>query len=256
MSSWSKRRKLLYLSVVLIIVIGVVVIPAFLLLYHAPTCSDGIKNGNEEGVDCGGSCERLCQTSFAPATVAWTRFEKVTPSLYNVASYVVNPNVSGEAVDVPYKVDLYDKDGGLILEQSSTVTLPPHRNTLAFIPSVNVGKQIPAHAVFAGFTAAPNWHKQGDQLSALEVMDKKYTEDANGSALQVTLQNDSVNPLPRMTVYAVLYEQSGNALGFSKTVIDSIPGQGTVIAPYTWPANHGGKVVSIEILPVAQDMLQ
>lgn len=32
------------------------------------TCTDGIKNGNEEGVDCGGECSLVCNPSSAPAT--------------------------------------------------------------------------------------------------------------------------------------------------------------------------------------------
>lgn len=252
MSSWSKRRKFLYLFVIAIILVGVVIIPAFLLFYKAPTCSDGLKNGNEEGIDCGGSCQKLCQSSFLPATVAWTRFEKVTPNLYNVASYIINPNTTGEAVNVPYKIALYDENGQLMLEQYSTVTISPHRNALAFIPSVDVGKQVPAHAIFAGFTVAPNWQKKSDPLASLQVTDKKYVEDANSSSLTVTLVNNSVNPLPRMTVYAILYNQAGNVVGFSKTVVDGIDGKGTTIAPFTWPENRAGSVVSIEVLPVAE----
>ena len=35
----------------------------------APTCDDGIQNGDEEGVDCGGACEACPE----PATVSVTR---------------------------------------------------------------------------------------------------------------------------------------------------------------------------------------
>ena len=32
----------------------------------APTCNDGIQNGDEEGVDCGGSCPDSCDTVDEP----------------------------------------------------------------------------------------------------------------------------------------------------------------------------------------------
>jgi hypothetical protein len=49
----------------------------------------------------------------------------------------------------------------------------------------------------------------------------------------------------------VLYDGDGNAIDFSKTVIDSVPANGgTVVAPFTWPVSHNGQVVSIEVLPV------
>ncbi len=251
MSSWSKRRKTLYATVITIIVVGAVIVPAFLIFYKAPTCSDGIKNGNEQGVDCGGSCQRLCQSSFLAPSLAWTRFEEVAPSLYNLAAYIVNPNTEAEAHSVPYHIALYDDRGVIITDTNDVVTLPPHRNTIAFQGAINAGKRIPTKALFE-FTSAPNWYKHKDQLAAIVVGEKKYIEDESGSSLTVNLKNTSVYSLVNISVYAVLYGKDGNALGFSKTVLDEIPPQGSVIAPFTWPIDRHGSVISIEVLPVAE----
>ncbi len=251
MSSWSKRRKSVYLIVIAVILIGAVIVPAYLLFYHPPTCSDGIRNGSEQGVDCGGACERLCQNSFLSPSLAWTRFEEVAPSLYNVAAYIINPNTEGEAVNVPYHLSLYDDRGVLITDTNGVVTLPPHRNAIAFQGAINVGQRVPAKALFE-FLAPPNWHKRSDPLSAVVVGDKSYVEEESGSSLTVTLKNTSVYALPKIAVYAVLYDKDGNALGFSKTYIDEIPPKGNGLAPFTWPLSRNGKVISIEILPVQE----
>ena len=251
MSSWSKRRKTLYAGVVAVVLIGAVIVPTFLIFYRAPTCTDGIKNGSETGVDCGGKCQRLCQSAFLPPVPAWTRFEEVAPGLYNVAAYIVNPNTEGEAVAVPYHLAFYDGRGVLITDTKGTVTIPPHRNTLAFQGAVNVGKRIPTKALFE-FTAAPNWHKRVDPLSAIAVGEKKYDEDDSGSSLSVIMKNTSVYSLPNVSVYAVLYDKDSNAIGFSKTILDEIPPKGSALAPFTWPLNRKGAVVSFDVLPVAE----
>ncbi|MEK7610102.1 MAG: FxLYD domain-containing protein [Patescibacteria group bacterium] len=251
MSSWSKRRKKIYATIIVVFFVGVIVIPAFIIFYRAPTCFDGGQNGNEKGVDCGGSCQRLCQNSFLSPSLAWTRFEEVAPSLYNIAAYIVNPNIEGEAINVPYHLVLYDDRGVLITDTNGLVTLPPHRNTLAFQGAVNVGKRIPAKALFE-FTAEPNWHKRVDSLSSMAIGKKNYTEDDAGSALTVNVKNVSVYPLTNISIYVVLYDKNGNALGFSKTLIDEIPPKGSMIAPFTWPLNRQGKVISIEVLPVVE----
>jgi hypothetical protein len=251
MSSWSQRRKSVYALIVFLVVVGAIGVPAFYLFYKAPTCSDGLMNGSETGVDCGGSCQRLCQTSFLAPSLAWTRFEQVSPGLYNLAAYIVNPNIDAEALNVPYHIALYDDRGVLITDTSGTVTLPPHRNTLAFQGAVNVGKRVPAKALFE-FTTPPDWHKKKDGLAAIAVGDKKYLEDELGSSLTVTLKNTSVYSLVNLAVYAVLYDKDGNALGFSKTYVDEIPQKGTALAPFTWPLNRKGAVISIEVLPVAE----
>ncbi len=251
MSSWSQRRKSVYALIVFIIVVGAIGIPGFYLFYQSPTCTDGVMNGNEQGVDCGGSCERLCQTSFLQPSLAWTRFEQVAPGLYNLAAYIVNPNIDAEALSVPYHIALYDNRGVLIIDTAGHVTLPPHRNTIAFMGAVNVGKRIPSKALFE-FTAPPDWHKKTDALSAIAVGDKKYAEDSLGSSLTVILKNTSVYPIINVGVYAVLYDKDNNALGFSKTFVDEIPAKGSSLAPFTWPVNRKGEVISIEVLPVSE----
>lgn len=251
MASWSQRRKLLYGGITVVILAAAIFLPAFFFFYKAPTCFDGLKNGDETGIDCGGSCKRLCSNSFLTPSVAWTRLEQVAPGLYNVAAYIENPNPNAGAGSVPYHIIIYDKAGIEITEYDGTVTLPPQRNTIAFNGAVSTGNRVPAKALFQ-FTASPDWVVENDPLSTIAVGNKKYSEDSSGASLSVTLKNMSVDPLGHMSVYAVLYDKDGNALGFSKTVLDGIPGQGSAVAPFTWPTSFNGGVISIEVLPVAE----
>lgn len=250
MASWSSRRKLGYASIVVIGLVFFVAIPLFAIFYQKPTCSDGRMNGDETGYDCGGSCVRLCQNAFKPAYSKWggAKFEKLTEGLYNVAAYIVNPNIEGAAIDAPYKISLYDDRGVLITEREGKVTLYPHRDSLAFQTAVDVDKRIPAKATFE-FTSAPNWFKSLDYLGGLAVVDKKYQEDDISSSLEVTIENRSLLQYEDVQVSVVLYDIDGNAIGFSQTVIDSIaPKNGREIAPYTWPTSRNGRVTSQDVI--------
>ena len=251
MASWSQRRKFIYSGSIVAIILVLIGLPTFFYFYKAPTCSDGIKNGDETGIDCGGSCQRLCQNSFLTPVVAWTRLENVAPGLYNVATYIQNLNIAAVAIKVPYHVIVYDDQGIEITEYTGSVTLPPHRNTLAFNGAVSMGKRIPAKALFE-FTGAPNWQSAADPLQSLTIGDKKYAEDSGGASLSVTLSDSGVDQIGKTDVYAILYDKDSNALGFSKTVLDSIPAFGSNTAPFTWPMSFDGKVISIEVLPVAE----
>lgn len=138
-----------------------------------------------------------------------------------------------------------------IVYSSGFAHIPPNRNTLAFSGPLSVGKRIP-YKVFFEFKAAPNWVKSTDVLSSLAVVNKQYTEEASGSSLLVTLRNSSVMPVGSITVYVVLSDKDSNIIGFSKTKIDGIAGKGSATAPFTWPVSRQGKVISIEVLPVAE----
>ena len=116
---------------------------------------------------------------------------------------------------------------------------------------MDTGKRIPTR-VFFEFVGFPDWRSQSDPLASLVISDKKYFEDETSSSLTVVLQNPGVAPYGPISVYAVLYGADDNAIGFSKTIVDGIAPKGSVIAPFTWPLSRKGKVISIEVLPVAE----
>ena len=123
--SWASKRKLTYASVAILAVLFLVAVPAFLIFYKTPTCFDNKKNGGELGVDCGGKCSRLCQSAFLPPKISWgdAKIEKIAGGFYNASSYIINPNINGGAVDVPYKMSLYDAQGIFIVDRVGMVTL-------------------------------------------------------------------------------------------------------------------------------------
>ncbi len=253
MSSWASRRKTAYALIVILAVLLLIGLPLFIIFYKAPTCFDKVMNGNETGVDCGGSCVRLCQNSFIPPRIVWggAKFEKLANGLYNIASLIENKNINGAAVDVPYKMSLYDSSGISIVDRVGKVNIYPHRNSLAFESAVDVGKRIPAKVSFE-FTKEPNWFKSQDSLDGISIVDKKYVEDDSGSSLEVVLENTTLFPYKNIMVSVVLYDKENNVIGFSRTSIDSIASKNQrEIASFTWPINRKGAVTSIEIVPTA-----
>lgn len=257
MATWASRRK----TVFALIFILVIVIPAgyvaFRTLYKAPTCFDLKQNGDEFGIDCGGSCVKLCQSAFLPPRIQWggAKLEKIADGVYNTASYIVNPNITGAAINVPYKMSLYDKEGILIVERHGKVTLYPHRNSLAFQPSIKTDLRVPSKATFE-FTSMPVWFKSNDELGGISVIDKKYTEDENGSSLEVYLENKTLYDYKDVVVAAILSDEEGNVIGFSQTNLDKISAKnGREVAPFTWPLNHNGKVTTIEVLPIIKPVM-
>lgn len=255
-STWASRRKLIYALIAIGVLILLIIIPSFLIFYKAPTCFDGKQNGGEYGVDCGGSCRKLCQSAFLSPRIEWggAKIEKITNGLYNIATYISNPNINGAAVDVPYTVSLYDAQGVYITKRDGVVTLYPRRSTLAFQTAVNTEKRIPAKATFE-FISAPVWFKSSDALGGIAIIDKKYIDSKDGSSLEVVLENKTLTPYENIQVSVVLYDAGGNAIGFSQTVVDSLPINDSrnknisQIATYTWPISRDGRVVSVEVIP-------
>jgi hypothetical protein len=254
MASWSTRRRFMYSTFVIFVLVVLVIVPLYYFFYKPPTCLDGIKNGDEEGIDCGGSCVMLCQDIFLPPKIVWggAKFEKISNGVYNFASLIENQNVDAGAKDVPYKITIYDESGLMIKEQFGKITLYPHRNSLAFNPLVNLDKSIPFKATFE-FTSAPVWYRSNDELDKIVIVDKKYIEDDKSSSLEVVLENRGLFPYRNIDVYVVLSDINGNNIGFSRTHIDNIDSKNDrQIASYTWPTNRNNRVTTIDVFPIIE----
>ena len=250
MSSWSRQRRLWYAIVLVATVVVATGLSGFVFFYKAPSCSDGLKNGNETGVDCGGSCKKLCQDTFLPPSVPWTRMKQVAPHLYNVAAYVINPNGKAGGT-VPYRIGLFDDQGSPLAEAHGIMAIPPGRNSMVFRGAMNSGSTTPFRAFFE-FTEAPTWSLKPDPTGVLTVTNKEYHEGDMGSSLSVTLTNSSAQAVHNVAVYVVLKDTAGTVIDFSKTIVDEVPGLGSADAPFTWPESHNSNAVSIEVLPVAE----
>ena len=75
-----------------------------------------------------------------------------------MAAYVVNNNLDGTAYNASYEMQIFDAEGVLITYKEGSMTIPPHRNTLAFQGAVSTGKRIPAKAIIT--IDPPQWIKE------------------------------------------------------------------------------------------------
>lgn len=243
----------MYGTIVVLIIIGAIGLPAFIFLYKAPTCSDGKKNQDELGIDCGGSCSKLCADRFLEPRVTWSRADNVAPSVYNLASYVINPNIDVEARAVPFTINVYDKTGLFILSQKGFMDIPAHRNTLAFVPGINLGSRMPSRITFQ-FDAKPNWVKaNSSKLLPVDVGNIVYEEDVAGGNLTAEIKNPSLLPIGPIVFYAIMYDEDGNVLGFSRTDIDGLKAGAVESIGFTWPTKRTLPVVRKEIIPIIVD---
>ncbi|MBR9699154.1 hypothetical protein GOV09_01710 [Candidatus Woesearchaeota archaeon] len=84
----------------------------------ANTCFDGIQNGNEQGIDCGGSCTRECEEYLAP--LEYERFKILTDETElkksRVTIYYDNRG-EGRKSGVYFKILLKNEDGKLVTEE-------------------------------------------------------------------------------------------------------------------------------------------
>jgi len=221
-------------------------LPVFFLTYKAPTCSDGKKNGTEKGIDCGGSCTRLCPADFLPPRVLWSYSMNVAPSVYNAIAYVENPNQSVESTALNYSFKLFDEKGILIFDRKGKAFVPAGQKFAVFEGGIKTGNRVPVRTTFE-FGEDIEWIK-GSQLSGIRTL----TVDLNEGPLpkaEVRVINETVSKVfSSVDAFIILYDENDNRFAFSKTVIEKLhPGETTTLY-FTWPSTFTKKILRSEIL--------
>jgi len=245
--SWAQKRKLIYLGSIILIFILVVVIPIVYQFYKPPTCFDGKQNQDELGVDCGGVCTLLCPSQYVPLNVLWSRFSKVSDGVYNVLSYIENPNLNAGANNLSYTFKLYDK-GGILLSERSGITFAPANKIMAiFEPEMYTGKQVPTRVDFT-FTSTAVWTKQASEETGLSISELAVSREDTAPRLSALLTNKNSKEIKKIEAIGIVYNASGNTIAFSRTIIDSIPGKGSQDINFNWPKPFSETYARTEIV--------
>lgn len=246
--SWSSRRRSLYLLGILIVLVLLVGVPLFFFFYEAPTCTDGKQNGDEQEVDCGGTCPIVCSFSAADPIVRWSRLFEVIPGVYSVVARIENPNPSLAAQEVPYSFKLRAADNVLVYEQKGTVYLSPQSVIPLFETGLQTGSRIPTRVEFT--LGEPVWINEVATDPDVSVREQRIEGAETRPTLTAMLRNEGTDAIGRFAAVAILYDIDGNAVHASRTVVPGIPALSDASLIFTWPQPFTVDIARIEIIPV------
>lgn len=252
--SWSDRRKYTYSGVVIVILLVLAYAIYSSLFSAAPTCFDNRQNGDEQGVDCGGSCSLLCQQQSKQPTVAWARSFLIgttttngAANVYTAAAYVQNPNVGSGAHGVAYSFQLFDADNHLIVERSGVADIPPVPTVPIIEPNINTGSRTVARTLFT-FSGLPSWNLiVAGSIPRIELSNQQLAAD--GSRLSLTLNNNTNTDAKNVTVIGVLFDADGAALAASKSVVPVVARKSSQDVVLTWQGVPGVVRAEVTVLP-------
>ncbi len=246
--SWSSQRRTSYLLVFLAIIIALGALVTYLFFYEAPTCTDGIQNGTEEGIDCGGDCPIVCAFSAAEPVIEWTRVFEVIPGVYTAVTLVRNPNTSLATYNLPYTTKLRGTDALLVAEKQGTLYLPPD----ATVPLIEIGIQTGSRIPVRGETTIgiPVWVNESREESATTITRTELSHASTSPRLTAEITNTTLDDIIALPVVAILYGVDGNAIHASRTVIERLPARSSANLTFTWPQPFLTSVATIDIIPV------
>jgi len=214
-------------------------------LYTAPSCFDDTRNGDERGVDCGGSCARICAMDVEQPRALWARAFRVTDGQYNAVAYVENRNLEAGTPRIGYTFSLYDTDG-LITERTGTTVLPPDSTYPIFEGRIDTGTRKPTEArITLGEAVA--WLPAETGREQFVVERRELSGAGREPRLDATIRNTALTEAEDVEIVATIFDSRGTALTSSRTIVQEFPGRTTKDVVFTWPEPIAKTVRSCEV---------
>lgn len=212
------------------------------------TCTDGIMNGQEEGVDCGTSaCSKYCEPELAPPKVLSTKLIKAGDGDYDFIAQVENPHPQFGASEVDYELILFNaEDEELLKKQDLFYILPGQTKNLIFthLTTENNVKRIEFNIKSA------KWQK----ITSLEgmnliVRNEKYYPTSSGGMVKALLLNDSDFDFEVVDIDVILFNSRGDIVAVHRTDVRTFVARTERSFEVVWPFRISSDVAKIEIYP-------
>ena len=218
---------------ILILIPFTILLAAIIYVYYraqpSPTCFDKVKNQDETGIDCGGSCMNCALKTKQPLKVFYVKFDEVSQGLYDVVAEVRNPNIKLSAAVIPYEITLRDKSGFTIEKISGSSYIYP-LETVHVIEAGIRAKRTVAKVEFKITDSSVMWDVREDiKVPDLIGGDKEVLKEARPDGSVITILNAkifnrSILDYDAIEVAVLITDAEQNVIAVSKTVIAKVRG--------------------------------
>lgn len=221
----------IFLAVVFVILYG-----AYDFLTPDASCSDGILNQKEEGVDCGPVCGNLC----APPLKALSSGDAkvfAAGSGTDVLVTIDNPNTLYGALRIDWTLTLTDSAGASkAVRQGSTYANPLQtRYLVVSFPGLDATG---LKAQFVYDPAKVQWslaRAAAPQAVDFSVSQEQLTVASGSAGYSGVVRNDSRFSFDEVDVSVVLLDASGTTVGIGATILRTMPAAGIRAFSVPWP---------------------
>lgn len=233
---WAIKRKILYVGILVGVLVLLGAYPTYRTLFPQPTCFDNKQNGNELGVDCGGTCTLYCASQVKPVRVVWAKAFPFAPDHYDVGAYIENPNTDAGIKSARYTVRIFDATGQLIGERVGAIEISPRAPTFLF--EGNFTLTTPPAKVEVMFDNAylSNMVTARQHSSVLVTKNQRLKQITTSPRFEAVLVNtDPLNAVSSISLGAIIFDASRNPIAISRTIVDEIEKDGEQQIFFTWP---------------------
>ena len=220
-------QKQVIIGLVFVLILGGIGYGIYSGLVTNVSCTDGIQNGKEEGVDCGSlACGKACEPAIMPISINSSKLFKVNSNDYDFVAQIYNPNVFYGASRLEYSIDAFNYRG-------STYILPGQTKWLVLTALKSSQEVGDAKLVINN----AQWEKMNMPNNAVNftLRRKDYRPTPRGSELEAILYNESNFDFDKIDVAVILFDNTGKIVGVGKTDIRTFVAKSERGFNVAWP---------------------
>lgn len=231
-----RTAKRLIIAFIFLVLISAVAYGGYSLFHTKSTCTDGIQNQAEQGIDCGPVCGKLCEPAIQSLQVISSALVADGNTGYDFVASVFNPNSLYGAGSLPYEVILFDANHQEISRRQGTSYVLPGQSR--FIVEPNVSQVAVASAEIS--LLQPTWQKVKEFNGVIDfpVKEEHFTYLGNGqtaNTYEATVTNRSDFSFDQVDIVVILFGQAGEIVGVNRTSVKTINPQEDRYFKVTWP---------------------
>jgi len=232
------------------LILAIIVVLWNVFVSPSPTCSDGKRNQDETGVDCGGVCG-VCKE--APHILGISVLEASvvkSGSKYDVMARLKNPNDAYGAADISYEFRLKDISGDQIFVVEGHDYILPKQEKYV----VAVGLDVPTVPTSAELVITRvQWaHFTAFDEPKFTVRNKQFSPISSGpgfALVSAIIRNDTPNDFGSVSVAVILRDINGVVVAIGRTQMNTIKSGEERDFHLPWPDNFIGEVARIDVFP-------
>lgn len=200
---------------------------------YSPTCNDGIKNGQEEGVDCGTvACGKACVSPVQQIVVQNVHLVKTPAGDFDMAALIYNPNVDYGTDAVDYDLVISDSTGEISRQNNSFYILPGQTK---YVVQTSL-RGIPDGATARLDIKSVDWQKVTSAQDITFVVTREATTfDAKQTIYQAVITNNTNFDFDTIDVNTIVIDNSGAIIAANRTNFQTFLSQTDRSVKVIWP---------------------
>jgi hypothetical protein len=238
---------LIFLSLNALLIAGVY----FAFIKAPETCSDGKRNQDEQGIDCGGVCQVACieEVVGKDLQVQEVTFVSGGSGSYDILGRFLNPNSAIGASEFRYTFELKDANGQVLSTRSGkNYALPQETKNIIELNMETGGLPVRATLTMSDVV----WEKASGyrEKPAVNIYQKRYGPTTSGfgfSRASGLLSNESSYDFRSIDVGVILRDASGRLLALNKTRQNNIKAGESRDFDLVWPLPFPGVVEQVDM---------